>query len=194
MHGSKSTARRPRRRLWRRRLLTVAFCLLTCAFVSSCSADRLVLGSDPGPVDPAGARRRLVARDGRTIECWVAHSPGVRAGADGDRRDPQAFVLFFVGKGARTEAWVSAVADAWRDRPVEVWGVNYPGFGGSDGPRQMDRVGPAAVAVFDELKLAAGGRPVFLQGASFGTAAALHVAARRRVDGVVLQSRPRCGR
>ena len=137
-----------------------------------------------------GATRRLVRRDGRSVECWVARSPGARALAGQAGAEPQAFVLFFVGKGVRTEAWTSAVADSWGVRPVEVWGVNYPGYGGSDGPARLGAVGPAALAAFDEVERAAAGRPVFLQGASFGTAPALHVAARRPAAGLILHKPP----
>ena len=40
----------------------------------------------------------------------------------------------------------------WNDRAVEIWGMNYPGFGGSTGPARLARIGPAAVAAFDEIK------------------------------------------
>src|SRR5881394_3899801 len=44
-----------------RRLLGLLIPLVACALVSSCSADRLVLGTDPGgPTDPAGVTRRLI--------------------------------------------------------------------------------------------------------------------------------------
>jgi hypothetical protein len=97
-------------------------------------------------------------------------------------------VLFLIGKGARAEGWTGAVAEAWGQKPVEVWGMNYPGFGGSAGEARLEEVGPAAVGTYDVM--AARGRPVFVQGASFGTAPALHVAARRPVAGVVLHKPP----
>src|SRR5687767_6834154 len=155
--------------LRRRSLVIVGVCVVACLSLGSCCADRLVLGGDPGPADPAGATRRLVRRDGRAVELWVAASSGVQGKLDGRGREPEAFVLFFVGKGARTEAWVAAVAGAWGGRPVEVWGLNYPGFGGSDGPARLAGVGPAALAAYDEVERVAAGRPVFLHGASFGT-------------------------
>lgn len=66
--------------------------------------------------------------------------------------------------------------------------MNYPGSGGSDGPARLARVGTDAVAAFDAAKRAAGRRPVFIWAGSFGTTAALHVAARRPVDGMFLQN------
>ena len=85
--------------------------------LASCAGDKVVLGTDPGPVDPAGARRHLIQVDGRAVECWVARSPGARGSS---AVEPQAFVLFLVGKGTRADGWTTAVADAWGAKPVEV--------------------------------------------------------------------------
>jgi pimeloyl-ACP methyl ester carboxylesterase len=78
----------------------------------------------------------------------------------------------------------------WNDRSVEVWGMNYPGFGGSSGPARLSRIGPAALAAFDELKRQAGGRPIVLSGASIGATAALHVADSRPagIAGLILHN------
>jgi len=38
------------------------------------------------------------------------------------------------------------------DRAVEIWGMNYPGFGGSTGPAWLSKIGPAALAAFDECE------------------------------------------
>ena len=70
--------------------------------------------------------------------------------------------------------------------------MNYPGFGGSSGPARLATVGPAALAACDAIKRVAGERPVVIFGASFGTTAALHVAAERpgAVAGLVLHNPP----
>lgn len=81
-------------------------------------------------------------------------------------------------------------AEAWDHRAVEIWGVNYPGFGGSSGPARLDLLAPAAIAAFDALKERSGSKPIILFGASIGTTAALHVAANRVVTGVVLHNPP----
>jgi len=161
-------------------LLILSLCLLT----PGCIADAFVLGSNREQLRADGLRRELVRYDGGVVECWVARS---QSGHDGE---PEAFVLFFVGKTDRAERWTAAVADAWGDRPVEVWGVNYPGSGRSDGPAQLARVAPAAQAVFDAMSERAAGRPVFAQAASFGTVTALAVAARRPLRGLVLENPP----
>lgn len=78
----------------------------------------------------------------------------------------------------------------WSNRAVEVWGMNYPGFGGSTGPARSSVIGPAALATFDELKLQANERPIVPFGTSIGATAALQVAAHRPVAGVILQNPP----
>ena len=42
----------------------------------------------------------------------------------------------------RAEHWVEAEAEAWNGRAVEVWGMNYPGFGGSTGTCATRSSGP----------------------------------------------------
>jgi len=81
-------------------------------------------------------------------------------------------------------------AEMWNDRALEIWGMNYPGLGGSKGPARLARIGPAAVAAFDELRRHAGERPIVAYGASIGATAALHVAAQRAVAGLILHNPP----
>jgi pimeloyl-ACP methyl ester carboxylesterase len=78
----------------------------------------------------------------------------------------------------------------WNHRAVEIWGMNYPGFGGSTGTARLSKIGPAALAAFDELKNRAGHRPIIPFGTSIGATAALHVAAQRPVTGIILQNPP----
>jgi uncharacterized protein len=170
--------RRRRRAVWFVSVLIV--CLMA---LSGCLANQLVLGENHQTINPQGAHRRLVQSGPATIECWIADSSNVPAGG------PDAFVLLLTGKGARAETWTAVVAEVW-GKPVEVWGMNYPGSGGSSGPARLDEVVPWTEAVFDEMTRAAGGKPVFVQAASFGTAAALGLAARRPVAGMVLQNAP----
>ncbi|HWN64998.1 MAG TPA: alpha/beta hydrolase, partial [Candidatus Binatus sp.] len=71
-----------------------------------------------------------------------------------------------------------------------IWGMNYPGFGGSTGPARLSRLGPAALTAFDELQRHANSNSIVVYGASLGTCAALHVAAHRPVAGLILQNPP----
>lgn len=173
-----------RKRAVRRVLLVCIFLLVVIPLLSAGCADQWVLSSNHESIDPGTARRKMLGVGGRNVECWIARSPGARD------LEPRAFVLFFVGKGDRTERWIGAVANAWGARPVEVWGMNYPGSGGSDGPPRLAAVGPDAIATYDALKQVAGPRPIFIHAGSFGTTAALCVAARRHVDGLVVQNTP----
>ena len=118
------------------------------------------------------------------MDVWTATSRAARAG------QPKTYVLRFYGNADRAERWVADEAEMFADRAVEIWGFNYPGFGGSTGPSRLTRIGPAALAAFDELQRTAGDRPIVLFGASLGTTAALHVAAERRVAGLILQNPP----
>jgi uncharacterized protein len=133
---------------------------------------------------PGTSRREVAVPGGRPVEVWTARSAGARS------REPEAFVLEFVGNASRAEGMADMVAEEWGDRPVEVWAVNYPGYGGSPGPARLASIPPAALAAYDALKAHAGSRPIFVSGQSLGTAAALHVAANRPVAAAVLWSPP----
>lgn len=163
--------------------LTLAAYTLLMAF-GGC-ADYFILYPTTDRFVVAGTHRREVAVPGRApVEVWTARSAGARS------REPEAFVLEFVGNASRAEAMADMAADEWGHRPVEVWAVNYPGYGGSPGPARLASIGPAALAAYDALKAHAGTRPIFLTGQSLGTAAALYVAAHRPVAGTVLWSPP----
>lgn len=180
-------------RIRARPLIMAGIVATSISLLGSCTANPIILGWDPGDagVDKSGLVVQSVAGEAGAVECWAARSPGApRADGGGAGREPEAFVLFFTGKGTRAEQWTGPVAASWGERPVEVWGVNYPGFGKSSGPATLERVGPAALQAYDALASHAAGRPVFVQGASFGTAPALHVAARRPVAGLVLHKPP----
>jgi len=99
-------------------------------------------------------------------------------------------VLRFYGNADRAERWVAAEAEMWNDRAVKVWGINYPGFGGSAGPARLKRIAPAAVTAFDALRREAGEHPIVIFGTSIGTAPALHIAAHRPVTGLILHNPP----
>ena len=147
--------------------------------------DKLALFPSTQPIDSRGATRKVVPLKVGELEMWVATSASARA-----RGGAESFVLRFYGNADRPENWVAAEAEMFPQRAVEVWSVNYPGFGGSTGPARLARIGPAALAAFDELRRTAGERPIIVSGTSFGTIAALHIAARRDVAGVVLHNPP----
>lgn len=135
---------------------------------------------------PSPATRHVIALggDGDELELWTMRASG------SEEREPEFLVLSLVGNGARAESTVVAEAQCWRDQPAEIWALNYPGYGGSTGSATLDGVAASALAAFDELQKRAEGRRIFVSGFSMGTTAALHVAAQRRVDGLLLRSPP----
>lgn len=145
-------------------------------------ADRMILQPPGGAIDAIGAERRTIKSGGGDVEVWVAKAP------NGD--EARMFVLEFTGNATRAEQIAEYVGYRYQDYGAEAWVMNYPGYGGSEGSAKLKSIGPAALAVFDELKRRAGDRPILVAGNSLGTAAALYVAANREVAGLVLQNPP----
>lgn len=173
--------------IMRRRSFAALLGAVSClALISSAPmADRLILFPTTDPLNPRGAIRKSVPFEQGEVELWTAKS---RIAQRRGRADT--FILRFYGNADRADRWVAAEAEAWDDRAVEVWGMNYPGFGGSTGPARLARIAPAALAAFDVLKQEAGEQPIVPFGASLGTVAALHVAAHRPVAGLILHNPP----
>jgi hypothetical protein len=147
--------------------------------------DRLILFPTTGSVDAHGATRKILPFQKGELEVWTARSRLARQN-DG----PEVYVLRFYGNADRADRWVAAEAEAWNERAVEVWGMNYPGFGRSTGPARLNRIAPAALTAFDALHSNAHHRPVVIFGASIGSAPALHIAAHRTVAGLILHNPP----
>ena len=147
--------------------------------------DHLILFPTRMPIDAGGAVRKTIPFQNGELELWTAISHRAQQNGRVDM-----YVLRFYGNADRAERWVAAEADEWNDRAVEIWGMNYPGFGGSTGPTRLSRIGPAALTAFDELQRHANGQPIVLYGASLGASTALHIAAHRPVAGLILHNPP----
>jgi pimeloyl-ACP methyl ester carboxylesterase len=148
-------------------------------------SDRLVLFPTTDRINAGAAIRKPIPFEGGELEIWTAASKLAQ-----QRGQPQIYVLRFYGNADRADRWVAAEAEMWNNRAIEVWGVNYPGFGGSTGPARLARLGPAALAASDALKREARDRPIIVFGASLGTTTALHIAAHRQVAGLILHNPP----
>jgi pimeloyl-ACP methyl ester carboxylesterase len=162
-------------------LIALYFAVITLAPLP----DRLVLFPTNDRIDAGDATRRILPFAGGELEVWTARSALAH-----ERGQPEIYVLRFYGNADRADRWVAADAGMWNNRAIEVWGMNYPGFGGSTGPARLARLGPAALTAFDELKKNAGDRPIIVFGASLGTTTALHIAAHRKVAGLILHNPP----
>lgn len=168
----------------RRRLTVLAICyvvLLGLIFIGGC-ADRLILFPTRDKMPTVGLNQLLIGQGDQQIQVW--RQP-VRIGAE-----PKAYVLSFNGNGDRAESSILRFGWEWQSMDVEVWAMNYPGYGGSAGSAHLSALTPAALRVYDEMKSTAGSRPIYLDANSIGTTVALSVAARRPVAGVVLTHPP----
>jgi hypothetical protein len=170
----------------RRGLIALAIVALYFAVIFFAHiSDLLILFPTTALIDAHGAGRKLIPFENGELEVWTARSQiAQRSGV------PGIYILRFYGNADRAERWPALEAEMWNDRSVEIWGMNYPGYGGSTGPARLARIGPAAVAAFDAVKEKAGDRPVVLFGASIGATAALHVAAKCPVAGLILHNPP----
>ncbi|MEY2495408.1 MAG: uncharacterized protein QOJ45_1900 [Verrucomicrobiota bacterium] len=147
--------------------------------------DRLVLFPTTNRINAGAAVRKAIPFERGDLEVWTARSKLTQ-----QRGQPEVYILRFYGNADRADRWVADEAEMWNNRAVEVWGMNYPGFGGSTGPARLARLGPAALAAFDALKQIAGARPIIVFGASLGTTTALHIAAHRKIAGLILHNPP----
>jgi pimeloyl-ACP methyl ester carboxylesterase len=146
-------------------------------------ADQLILFPTTQRIDAGGATRQAVPFQNGELEIWTARSRLAQ-----QRNQVDAYVLRFYGNADRAERWVAFEADAFGERSIEVWGMNYPGFGGSAGPARLVRMSPAGLAAFDALKSKAGNQPIMVFGTSIGSTVALHIAANREIGGLVLHN------
>ena len=133
---------------------------------------------------PGETERKISLPGGASVQVWTTRS----AGAEG--REPKAYVLRFCSNGERAEDAGWSEGQTWEDLPVEIWAMNYPGFGGSSGQGTMSAIPPAALATYDALRQQAGGKPIFLSGANIGSAVSLYVATQRPPVGLILRSPP----
>src|ERR1051326_6227267 len=127
-------------------LLAVLAAFLLMMFCTT-FPDQLILFPSTQPIDAHGAARETIGFHNGELEIWKARSRLAK-----QRSQVDACILRFYGNADRAERWVAMDADAFGERAIELWGVNYPGFGGSSGPARLSRMGEAGVAAFDALK------------------------------------------
>src|SRR5438309_9574034 len=189
-----------------RPFLTIAVLYLVVMFFGHL-LDHLILFPTSAPIDAGAAVRKMVPFQSGELEIWTAQSRRAQQQGDAD-----IFILRFYGNADRADRSAAMEAEMSNDRAVEIWGMNYPGFGGSTGPARLSKIGPAALAVFDELERQAMSKSavksavpsgsssnpalrtahatasIVLFGTSIGATAALHVAAQRPIAGLILHN------
>lgn len=148
------------------------------------SPDRLILMPTTRPMHLADETRRTIESPSGEVEIWSTRSTAAHD------REPEGYVLAFVGNGSRAENELVRIGPMWSKIPVEIWAMNYPGYGGSQGEALLKNIPPAALAAYDALAKVADGKPIFLSGHSLGTTVAIGLAAQRPVAGLVLHNPP----
>ena len=161
--------------------------LIAVLFSFVFSPDRLLLFPSQEELSAIGAAAHTIPFQDGKLEIWTGRSR--HPGPSGT--PPEFYLLRFYGNADRADPNIGIEASEWSiPHPVEIWGVNYPGYGGSTGPATLKSIGPAALAAYDALRQKAGDRPIIVFGTSIGSTAALHVAVNRPIAGLVLQNPP----
>lgn len=128
---------------------------------------------------------RLSRSDAGRVQLW---GEGVPDAVNGRTGSPELVVLRFLGARGRAELSTRDPADRLSSVRSEVWTVNPPGFGASEGPLTIERWLAQAVHAFDFLGDLYPNARLWVYGKSIGACAALAVAAARQPGGVVLKN------
>lgn len=147
----------------------------------------------------SGLANRLILHPRREVERYPGTErirfEGVRVGHTVDvyrtTQDGAEFAVLALhgNAGLATRTHQSAQA-CFAGTPIDVWSVEYPGYGESDGAATMAGAAAAALDAFEFVR----GQvdlPLIVFGRSFGGAVALHVAAEfADTDAIVLEKPP----
>jgi hypothetical protein len=149
--------------------------------LSSRILDRLALKPSREPIDPEQRRQKRIDTPAGKVEVWVY-----------DHRVPesreQLVAIKFPGAAGRAERAGPHPFECWPHVSAEIWAVNMPGYGGSDGRASLDSISDAARSVWEEADRAADRTPPIVIGNSLGCAAALFLAARFQTGGLMLRN------
>lgn len=157
-------------------------CLVLMFTLGGCAiGDGVLMFPDRSVMSVENAARVNVPWRFGSLELW-----GVVNFDDGG--EPDAYVLHFTGNGTRAEEVVVPMLDKFADTRVELWVLNYPGFGRSVGPANLDSAAESARVATRFVIDRANGKPVIVGGHSLGATVALHAAANEKVDGVYLEN------
>jgi fermentation-respiration switch protein FrsA (DUF1100 family) len=137
---------------------------------------------EPLPSLPEGIVLRnieLGASDGVALRGWYL-----------EKEHASRTALFFYGN--RSSVVLSTWALYWLADALDanVVAFDYRGYGFSDGRPEIDRIVEDALEIYSYTvdKLGRGSTPIMVVGQSMGTASALHVAANRKVDAILLMA------
>ena len=161
-------------------LVVVALALVVPA-AAWLAQDRLIFFPQPvvstSHLPVHAAPLEVAAADGTHLRGWILRGA----------TNPAPAVLYF-GGNAEEVSWT--LADARWPPEWTIVGINYRGYGGSEGKPGERELTADALAIYDALiaRDDVDRRRIVVFGRSLGTAIAVHVAARRPVAGVILVS------
>ena len=106
----------------------------------------------------------------------------------GHQKPVEAIILRFYGNADQASHSVAKEAREFEPWSLEIWGVNYPGFGHSGGSASLAGVIRAAEVAYREAQKRS--VPIYVIGTSMGTTAALYLTANREIAGAFLINPP----
>ncbi|MCD9030569.1 alpha/beta hydrolase [Luteimonas sp. Y-2-2-4F] len=170
-------------------LLAVSLC---AGLLSACTypirEHNIVIPRAAAPVDLVELRERF---PDHRIEAMTVDAAGGASlhGLRFTREDAVATVIYFGGNGYTIARFAGRSARAYADVPVNIVLVDHRGYGASTGTSGLDALLDDALTVHDRVRGDArlGGLPLIVHGHSLGSFMAGHVAAGRRLDGLVLE-------
>ena len=125
-------------------------------------ADKMILDQSRDPIDPEDRRRATIEVSSGKMEAWIWSE------CSGAEEQPSFLALKFPGAGGRAERGGPHPCDIFRDSPFDVWTINPPGYGGSDGQASVAHMVETAECAWQAIKLAADSAPVIVVGNSLG--------------------------
>lgn len=154
-------------------LALVALVVLGVPLLMFLVQDRLLFFPQPlSDAQRAQVREKeiLLDADGVRLQAW--HIPG------------EPLILYF-GGNAEEVSWMLEAGR--RNAPGAGWLlVSYRGYGGSDGAPSAGNISADALRWYDHAAGALGAKRIVVFGRSLGSGAAVHVAAHRKVEKVIL--------
>lgn len=168
-------------------IIFLIYIILFLYIVFSGICDKLILFPSTNSLYTKGLTRQIFTNEEKLkIEIWVNNH---FKNKNGDEK-AKVLILHFGGNAARAEDDVKFMMEVFGDYPVEIWGMNYQGYGKSEGKANLKSIPKDAQSAYQEILKASEGRPIILSGNSIGTTAALYVASRNKVAGIFLKNPP----
>lgn len=143
-------------------------------------------GAKPGQAGAAGRDVQVQARGTGSALGRAGAAMGTSHDEVGAAEDRDVPVIVFFNGNAMTIYGAEALYEHMARLGAEVVVYDYRGYGFSEGTADVDSFRKDALAIYDKVVREYPGRRVVVYGYSLGTAIAAHVAAERKVGGLVL--------